>query len=733
MNRRLGYSLILLVLASALHGSLAQAAITTVKTSHRQLLFVAVTDGVTMDREQSNLTYNLEFEIEGPILSAGLVVPNVGTAIFSAATNGTTVALTLVSAPPNAYSGLLSGTLTLNFDHDGDAGSADLYVEFHTLDVGEAVLFHGYTCNPPESSDITPMAVNGAPPFGATAFDWNLSASSGLSGAYPLLVNAGVGGQQKQRWLKVLGGTNWTDANGDVTIEIFDSDGMMALRPAIVFDVLLRTFSDLTLFDQQVFYPYDGPISAVGLLPGSYDLLPTVDDGSTISLDPTYGGVLSASPVGGWAYGTQMDVEVSEGDFCTTLTVHDVDLRFRSIMSDGYTIFRGHVRGEEVIDLALIHDTYSLQIQPGSTAFPIISAASGTTPWLSFDENSTCTGISTPPPIGYWGTDDSFNLLVRDGSRPSAMIPRNVSFRAFPDELSFFEQQLSADPATVASTAGGFDIQAVDCDWLVMPAATPPIYLTDPDPRPVFTAAGALLDYLDGGATPTAHVNCLLIADGDRPWSAGSEIDFELRYFADDTGDKITPGYPLEIPENGAFEVQVIDDGNIWSWSGAELIGFDTGSVSVSGAESATGTFTATAVTGQGSLQFNLGPSQTNPDHPWVQVELDAVDGDGGVGVPDPDPLPETFALYSGYPNPFNPMTTLRYDLPEPSAVRLLIYDVAGRQVRTLISSDKVEAGRHELTWNGRDDRGRTLAAGVYFYRLETGSFSSSKRLTLVK
>ncbi len=732
MNRILGRFLILLVLGTALHGSSVQAAVTTVKTGHRLLLYVAVTDGVIMDREQSNLTYDLEFEIEGPILSAGLVVPNIGAALFSAAPNGTKVSLTLLSAPPSAYSGLLSGTLTLNYDHDGDAGSADLYVEFRKIDVSEAVLFQGYTCNPPETTDITPITLNGMPPFGATAYDWTLSASSGLSGAYPLLVNAGAGGQQKERWLKVLGGSNWTDANGNVTIEIFDSDGMMAHRPAIVFDVLLRNFSNLTIFDQQVFYAHDGPISAVGLSPGNYDLLPTVDDGSLISLDSTYGGVVSAIPVGGWASGTQMDVEISEGEFCTTLTVHDVDLRFRSIMSDGYTLFRGHARGQEVIDLAPIHDTYSLQIQPGSTAFPIISSASGTTPWLSFDENGTCTSISTPPPVGYWGTDDSFNLLVQDGSRPYSMIPRNVSFRAFPDELSYFEQQLSADPATVASTAGGFDIHAVDCDWLVTPFGTPPAYLGDSDPRPVFSSTGALQNYEDGGATPTVHSNCLLIADGDRPWSAGSEIDFELRYFADDSGTKITPEYPLQIPEDGAFEVRVIDDGNIWSWSSAELIGFDTGSVSVSGAESATGVFTATAVSGQGSLQFNLGPSQTNPDHPWVLIELDAVDGDG-VGVPDSNPLPETFALYPGYPNPFNPKTTIRYDLPEPSAVRILIYDIAGRQVRTLISASNVEAGRHEVAWNGRDDRGRTLAAGVYFYLLETGSFSDTKRLTLVK
>lgn len=98
-----------------------------------------------------------------------------------------------------------------------------------------------------------------------------------------------------------------------------------------------------------------------------------------------------------------------------------------------------------------------------------------------------------------------------------------------------------------------------------------------------------------------------------------------------------------------------------------------------------------------------------------------------------PDPLPSQCALYAAVPNPFNPMTTISYHLPEATAVNLRIYDVSGKLVKTLTAGQTIEAGRHDVIWYGRNDAGRTVATGVYFYRLETGSFSDTKRMTLVK
>jgi hypothetical protein len=95
--------------------------------------------------------------------------------------------------------------------------------------------------------------------------------------------------------------------------------------------------------------------------------------------------------------------------------------------------------------------------------------------------------------------------------------------------------------------------------------------------------------------------------------------------------------------------------------------------------------------------------------------------------------LPQAYALGQNVPNPFNPRTTIRYDLPEPARVRLRIFDVAGWLVRTLVDNEAIAAGRKEIVWRGLDDGGRQVAAGVYFYRLDAGEFSETKRMTLVK
>ncbi len=98
---------------------------------------------------------------------------------------------------------------------------------------------------------------------------------------------------------------------------------------------------------------------------------------------------------------------------------------------------------------------------------------------------------------------------------------------------------------------------------------------------------------------------------------------------------------------------------------------------------------------------------------------------------------PQEFALHANYPNPFNPMTTLVYDLPRPARVVITIFDLQGRAVRRL--GDRFqEAGRHKLIWDGLDDGGQTVAAGVYFYRLEAKTedgiiFSEVNKMVLMK
>ena len=96
-------------------------------------------------------------------------------------------------------------------------------------------------------------------------------------------------------------------------------------------------------------------------------------------------------------------------------------------------------------------------------------------------------------------------------------------------------------------------------------------------------------------------------------------------------------------------------------------------------------------------------------------------------------PRPAAYRLYPNYPNPFNPRTTIRFDLPEPSRATLRIYGVAGQLVRVLVDGEMMDATSHWIDWDGRDGGGQPVASGVYFYRLTAGRFTEARRLVLLR
>jgi hypothetical protein len=94
--------------------------------------------------------------------------------------------------------------------------------------------------------------------------------------------------------------------------------------------------------------------------------------------------------------------------------------------------------------------------------------------------------------------------------------------------------------------------------------------------------------------------------------------------------------------------------------------------------------------------------------------------------------LPDEFALHQNYPNPFNPVTTLRYDLPEQANVNIIIYDMLGREVKTLVNSAQ-DAGFKSIIWNATNDYGKPVSAGVYLYKIQAGEFVQTKKMVLLK
>ena len=94
--------------------------------------------------------------------------------------------------------------------------------------------------------------------------------------------------------------------------------------------------------------------------------------------------------------------------------------------------------------------------------------------------------------------------------------------------------------------------------------------------------------------------------------------------------------------------------------------------------------------------------------------------------------LPNEFALHNNYPNPFNPVTNILYDIPEVTDVKLEIFNVMGQRVRTLAEGSH-EAGRYQIVWNATNDYGESLSSGMYIYRIQAGDFVSVKKLILMK
>ena len=110
----------------------------------------------------------------------------------------------------------------------------------------------------------------------------------------------------------------------------------------------------------------------------------------------------------------------------------------------------------------------------------------------------------------------------------------------------------------------------------------------------------------------------------------------------------------------------------------------------------------------------------------------DVVSVSGTQLLSDAELIPDVFALQQNYPNPFNPTTQIRYALPEQSMVVLTVYDMLGREVRVLVN-DTQDAGYRIALWNGTNDHGRPVGAGMYIYTIRANDFYEVKKMILLK
>jgi hypothetical protein len=91
-----------------------------------------------------------------------------------------------------------------------------------------------------------------------------------------------------------------------------------------------------------------------------------------------------------------------------------------------------------------------------------------------------------------------------------------------------------------------------------------------------------------------------------------------------------------------------------------------------------------------------------------------------------------SFTLLQNYPNPFNPATDIQYTLPTDCEVKLVIYNILGQKVRTLVNEHQT-AGFKTIRWDGKTDKGSKVSTGIYLYKLQAGEFTETKKMLLLK
>ncbi|MFH1278492.1 MAG: FlgD immunoglobulin-like domain containing protein [Candidatus Eisenbacteria bacterium] len=116
---------------------------------------------------------------------------------------------------------------------------------------------------------------------------------------------------------------------------------------------------------------------------------------------------------------------------------------------------------------------------------------------------------------------------------------------------------------------------------------------------------------------------------------------------------------------------------------------------------------------------------------PYV-LQFDLALDPATTGVTSGEDVVPAFRLLPNRPNPFNPETRISFDMPRSGNADLVIYNTAGRVVRTLWSGE-LPAGHHSVVWTGASDNGRPVPSGTYFYRLRTGPFSQTNRMVLLR
>ena len=338
----------------------------------------------------------------------------------------------------------------------------------------------------------------------------------------------------------------------------------------------------------------------------------------------------------------------------------------------------------------------------------------------------------------------------------------------FFDHYNGTVHKINAQTGTIVQTLTGFSYGTgnyggncaitADPDYLyTWNAVTRQLYIYTMNGTPVQTYTlpngdnGMSLSFIDGN----------IFVSNDANYGIGTWFGFNIRdYEAQNVTVTMTPvGLPIQIPANGGsfnFNIAVANNETspvtfqVWTMAtlpngseyGPIINSFVTMNGSSSGNRDRTQNVPATAPSGNYTYDAYVG---FYPSNAWDEDHFDfskAAVTDGGAGVSDwmcwgasfSDEMSEPAAIVpvsnvyvSSYPNPFNPVTTLSFELPDAGFVNLAVYDISGREVSRLLNGFST-AGIHEVTFDGKE-----LSGGVYFAKLQVGDAVQTRKLLLVK
>lgn len=193
----------------------------------------------------------------------------------------------------------------------------------------------------------------------------------------------------------------------------------------------------------------------------------------------------------------------------------------------------------------------------------------------------------------------------------------------------------------------------------------------------------------------------------------------------------------MDTTEVGQTSSAVVEVQNIG------LLDYDVSNIVAGGIFSVDQSSFTVGQSGKVDLSVNFAPQANGNYQGIISIVHNAANGDslhlvvmgtaGMVTAIEPgQTMPQRYDIAQNYPNPFNPSTTIAYQLPQRSETRLIIYNVLGEKIRTLLSGSQ-PAGFHQAIWDGRDDAGRPVASGVYLYRFTAGDFNKVKKLMLLR